>query len=382
MTTGQWVAVVGAAVLTLCFVPPGHTQVDPAKCGTRGPAEPNERIAGCTAIIEEGTAAKTVLAHTRDLRARAYFEIRDFDHAIADFSELLELSPKEPHAHYNRGVAYSRRGDFDNAITDYGEAIKLDPRYGKAYLCRGDAYQAKGDFDGAIADYDQAVQLDPKYKEAYLERGIAYSAKGELDHAISDYDQAIQLDPNFKIAYLRRGSAYRAKGDTDRAIADYDDGIRLDPKYAGAYRARGVAEFQAGSFAKSLADLDRSQELDPKDSYIALLREIVARRSDQPSRLTEATTQLDMTIWPGPVVRLFLGQIKEDAVLAAADDSNPKKQKEQVCDANFYIGELAQQRGLTDEAMRLLRFAATNCSKNSIEWSAAKAELKALGFNP
>jgi lipoprotein NlpI len=181
---------------------------------------------------------------------------------------------------------------------------------------------------------------------------------------------------------VRRGSVHRAKGDTDRAIADYDDGIRLDPKYARAYRARGVAVLQAGSFAKSLTDLDRSQELDPKDSYTALLREIVAMRSDQPGRLAEATTQLDMTKWPAPVVRLFLGEIKQDAVLAAAGDSDSKKQKDQVCDANFYIGEMALRRGATDEATQLFRSAAASCSKNSIEWSSAKAELKALGINP
>jgi lipoprotein NlpI len=371
----------GATALVFWFASPADAQGNPAKC-TAPTAAPEERIAGCTAAIEAGTGPKEDLAWAYNLRAGAYFEIRDFDHAIADFSQFVEFHPKEPKAHYNRGVAYSRRRDFDNAITDYSEAIKLDPRYGKAYLCRGDAYRAKGDFDGAIVDYDEAIQLDPKYKEAYLERGNAYSAKGDPDRAISDYDQAIQLDPNFKITYLVRGSAYRAKGDTDRAIADYDNGIRLDPKYARAYRARGVAELEAGAFAKSLADLDRSQELDPKDSYAALLRELVARRGDQPSRLAEATSQLDMTKWPTPVVRLFLGEMKQDAVLAAADDSNPKKQKEQACDANFYIGELAQQRGLTDEATRLFRFAAANCSKNSIEWSVAKAELKALGINP
>jgi len=381
MTRKKWPAIAGAVTLVVWFASTAHAQGNPVKCAApMAPAE--ERIAGCTAVIEAETGPGTNLAWAYNLRALAYVEIRDFDRAIADFSRLVELQPKEPRVHYNRGTTYFRKGDFDRAIADYDQAIELDRGYGAAYLCRGDAYRAKGDLDVAIRDYNEAIQLDPKYKEAFLERGQAYSAKGDLDRAIADYDQAIQLDRNFKMAYLRRGSAYRAKGDTNRAIADLDDGIRLDPKYPRAYRARGVAEFQAGLLAKSLADLDQSQELDPKDSYTALWREIVARRSSEPSRLAETAVQLHMTKWPAPVVRLFLGEMIQDAVLAAADDADPKKQKERVCEANLFSGELLLQKRVTEEAMRLFRLAAASCSKNSIEWSAAKAELKALGIDP
>jgi len=381
MTRKKWPAIAGAVTLVVWFASTAHAQGNPVKCtAPMAPAE--ERIAGCTAVIEAETGPSTNLDWAYNLRALAYFEIRDFDHAIADLSRLVELQPKEPRVHYNRGTTYFRKGDFDRAIADYDQALELDRGYGAAYLCRGDAYRAKGDLDAAVLDYNEAIQLDPKYKGAFLERGQAYSAKGDLDRAIADYDQAIQLDRNFKMAYLRRGSAYRAKGDTDRAIADFDDGIRLDPKYPRAYRARGVAEFQAGSLAKSLADLDQSQELDPKDSYTVLWREIVARRGNLPSRLAEAMAQLDMTKWPAPVVRMFLGETASEAVLAAADDADPRVQKRQVCEARFYAGEQALQRGSTEDATQLFGLAAVDCPKNFIEWSAAKAELKTLGVKP
>jgi tetratricopeptide (TPR) repeat protein len=379
--TRKWCVIAGVLVGAIWFASPAHAQGDPTRCSAPI-ASSDERIAGCTAVIEVGRGPKSNLAWAYDVRARAYFETRDFDRAIADFSELIELDPNQPHTHNNRGAAYLRKGDFDRAIADYGQAIQLDPRYREAYLCRGDAYRAKGDLDRAMIDYNQAIQLDPRYKEAYLERGKAYRAKGDFDRAITDYDQAIQLDPNFKIAYLVRGSAYSSKGDTDRAIADYDEGIRLDPKNARAYRMRGLVNLRAGSLPKSLADLDQSQELDPKDFYAALWREIVVRRSDQPSHLADATAKLDMTKWPAPIVRLFLGETTPEAVLAAAENSAPLLQKGQVCEANFFAGELALQRGSKEDAARLFGLAATDCPKTFIEWSAAKDELKALGVNP
>jgi lipoprotein NlpI len=131
-----------------------------------------------------------------------------------------------------------------------------------------------------------------------------------------------------------------------------------------------------------LTDLHQSQELDAKDAYTALWREIVARRSNQPSRLADATAQLDMTKWPAPVVRMFLGETTPETALAAAEDADAKKQKDQVCEANFYAGELALQRSSKEDAARLFGLAVADCPKLFIEWSAAKAELKALGVNP
>ena len=127
-------------------------------------------------------------------------------------------------AYNNRGNIWFHRGDFDRAIADYNQAIQLDPKYGVAYTNRGSALGSKGNFDRAIADFDQAIQLDPKDADAYYSRGRAWSGKGDLDRAIADYNQAIQLNPKYGNAYVNRGSAWGNKGDLDRAIADYRPG--------------------------------------------------------------------------------------------------------------------------------------------------------------
>ena len=89
--------------------------------------------------------------------------------------------------------------------------------------------------------------------------------------------------------------------------------------------------------------------------------------------------KIDMTAWPAPVIRLFLGEMTSDAVLAAADDPNAAKKKGQLCVANFYSGELALRQGAKDEAARLFKIAVSDCPKTFIEWDAAKSELKGLG---
>jgi lipoprotein NlpI len=75
-----------------------------------------------------------------------------------------------------------------------------------------------------------------------------------------------------------------------------------------------------------------------------------------------------------------MGQITPAAVLAAADDPDASKKKGQVCEANFYSGELSLTKGSKDEATRLFRLAASDCPHSFDEWDAANAELKALGL--
>jgi len=101
-----------------------------------------------------------------------------------------------------------------------------------------------------------------------------------------------------------------------------------------------------------------------------------------PSRLDQAMTQIDMTKWPAPVIRLYLGQMTPAAVLAAADDPDAITKKGQVCEANFYSGELALQQSNKENAMQLFRLAAADCPKSFIECKGANEELKALGVTP
>jgi lipoprotein NlpI len=216
----------------------------------------------------------------------------------------------------------------------------------------------------------------------FSNRGLAYRDKGELDRAIADFNEAIRLEPKFAVAFNSRGFTYDRKGERDRAIADYTEAIRLDPKFAVAFRNRGRAYLYAGALPKALADFSQSSELDPKNGYAALWLEIIGKRSNLPSRLQQATEKIDMTKWPAPVIHVFLGQLTHEALLAAADNHDPKTEKGQVCEANFYSGELALQQGKKDEAARLFKLAANDCPKGLIEWAAASAELKALGVAP
>lgn len=134
-----------------------------------------------------------------------------------------------------RGYCWERKKEYDKAIADYSEAIRLYPEYAGAYNNRGIVLQKKQEYDKAIADYNEAIRLDPKYALAYNNRGNAWHEKQEYDKAIADYNEAIRLDSKYASAYNNRGTVWYEKQEYDEAIANYNEAIRLDPKFASAY---------------------------------------------------------------------------------------------------------------------------------------------------
>ena len=187
----------------------------------------------------------------------------------------------------------------------------------------------------------------------------------------------IRLDPKSPSDH-HRDTKDQSRDDLSRIIVYYSAAIRHDPNDDDAYFHRGLANFYAGAHPQALADLVQASKLDPAYPYYAIWIDLIDQRNNRTSRLAQAITHLDMTKWPAPVIRLFLGQTTPAAVLAAADDSDPNTRRGQVCEANFYSGRLALQLGAREEAARLLRLASAECPREFVEGPAAAAELKAL----
>jgi len=280
-------------------------------------------------------------------------------------------------------TACAQNKDNDAAVAGCTRVIddsKVKPKgRAAAFYNRGNAHSAKGDFAAAIADYDEAIRLDPKNARAFANRGTAHSEKGDAGAAIADFDAAIKLDRRLASAYFNRANALAAKGEADRAVADYSAAIKYDRRNVNAYIARGALYLAQGAAPKARADMALAARLDRRNAYAVLWQDITERRAKQKGVLARGTKGLDMKAWPAPVIRLFTGEIKQDAVLSAAEDADPAVKQAHTCEANFYGGQHALIEGQRDDAVKLFEAAAKDCPHGFLEGIAATAELKGLG---
>lgn len=85
--------------------------------------------------------------------------------------------------------------DFDGAIADYTEAIEINANYASLYFNRGTALLNKLEFEKAIDDFDSAIYLEANNAEFYNGRATAKMDKGDLEGAKKDFFKSIELNP-------------------------------------------------------------------------------------------------------------------------------------------------------------------------------------------
>lgn len=249
-----------------------------------------------------------------------------------------------------------------------------------AFYNRGNAYRHKDELDRAIHDYDRALELNPGNANALDNRGVAYTLKGDYAHAISDFDDALRFNPGNLTALANRAAAYARSGDFRRAISDYDQALSINPRNANALASRGRAYFYRGRFAAARQDFAAAGKLNPPDPYSAMWTYLASARAGHDGRneLEKNAKQINMTTWPGRVISLYLGNATQEMVLSAASDPDAKKDREQHCEAYFYLGEVALVGGRRPEAKRLFQQSINTGVTSFTEYAGAQAELKLL----
>lgn len=277
----------------------------------------------------------------------------------------------------NRGVAYTGMGQYAEALRDFTSAIGLDGKNAEAFNGRGQALTESGKMDEAFADFERAIALDPGYANAYYNRGNAYAAKGDMPAAIASYDRAIALLPSDIASLANRAIAHEELGEFESALADYDALAKFTANGTDVYYGRGRIEYFLGRFAAAANDFNRVTEIGQPNPYYLLWQHIAVARAGRAgeSRLAAKAANLALVEWPGPVLRHILGKATADEVVAAARNADRDTERGQLCEAYYYLGQLALLRGERSEAERLFRLAVATDVASFGEYKGARVEL-------
>ena len=286
------------------------------------------------------------------------------------------------------GSEAAQRHNPDMAITLYSKAIEVGtlPSETEAdvFNARGMARLQKQDWNAAVADFNEALKRKAGSTEAHFGLGVAYSSQGNDDGALREFGSIIEQGRGARDmladAYAARGETYLTLGQYQRGLEDFDEALSRQPKDAGAHGGRGDAYFYLGQFDKAEADLKAAAATETKMPYYPLWLYLAEKHQgkDGKADLERGAAALDLKAWPGPVIELYRGKISRDDMLAAAKTGDEKAQRDQQCEADFYLGEHALLAGNKDEAGRLLGDAVSNCDRRFIEYAGAKAELSRI----
>jgi tetratricopeptide (TPR) repeat protein len=136
----QWIERVCAGVIlttSLSCAQPVFAQQNDMDVCFKGSGQ--TAIAACTRRIS--LAKGNNLAIVYHSRGYEYMQLRQFEMAIADFTQSIRVNPSYLDPYVNRCLCYRGTGDFEKAAADANSALRLDPKDSDARLCLTRAQQ-------------------------------------------------------------------------------------------------------------------------------------------------------------------------------------------------------------------------------------------------
>jgi lipoprotein NlpI len=114
--------------------------------------------------------------------------------------------------------------------------------------------------------------------------------------------------------------------------------------------------------------------------YSALMLHLAMKRQgrDDAQQLAPVAEAADLSKWPGPLLKLYLGHMAADEVIAVAANADANTRKRQECEANYFTGEDALLHNQPATALARFKAARDGCPKGNIGHAEALAELRRL----
>jgi TPR repeat protein len=237
-------------------------------------------------------------------------------------------------------------------------------------------------------------------------------ARQLLEQVCSEDEPVTAAEACYMLAYLERDTTMmtpRARALNERAcelghgeacshvvIGHYEQGrdaqavelatrlLERDPDQWLPRYTRSLATMNLGRYAEAAADLERLCDIRSADWPHCHLMLFAARGraggGDAATTLAaSALAQVDEATWPKPVASFYLGKLGAKALLDKAKSPDPDREREQLCEAYYYLGQHHMIAGRRRQAVQMFQKSVATGVESFIEYKSALAELGRLG---
>jgi tetratricopeptide (TPR) repeat protein len=214
------------------------------------------------AVAHSGTVSEGERLMILSLQARANADPR----AALEYTEqLVAKFPRDERARLALGLAYFGQQDYDRAILEFKQAIEIDSSFSPAYNMLGYAYRPVGRNEDAEAAYKKYIQLIPDDPNPYDSYAELLMKTGRFDESVAQYEKALSIDPHFPGSYLGISADRMFQGQPGKALAEAQrlyDAARDDGDRRAALFAQAIVSVDAGDTEHALQRLAQEYALD------------------------------------------------------------------------------------------------------------------------
>jgi tetratricopeptide (TPR) repeat protein len=215
-------------------------------------------------------------------RARAFTGLKQYDAALNDLNNVLQLDTDNVAARVARGKVKLETNKADDALVDFEQAVKAQPSNAEAQFGYGKSLVLNRHAGDAIDPLTRAIEADPKNAEAYRLRGTAYAASSPK-RALEDFKQAVAINPDDFEAYFNWGMV-------DGGAERHQDAIEHFAKAIEKYKPKTDADSDMPYMAGHLHHASELIELGKVTKDPAAQKALYKQASDETKALVD---QLD-----------------------------------------------------------------------------------------
>lgn len=290
------------------------------------------------------------------MRGDIYNRLHNYDLAVEDYSNYLELVPNDHQVLLERGRANLARKKLESAKADFDALIDKDEINTEAYLGRSQVFLEKDDLEAAEADCQKAVRLDSRNPDALTTRGkILSSLSKDYFEAEECFTKAIELhseEDNVRVAenYYLRGISRYEQQKFFKAAEDFRRAISLRSRHPGSYVWNAIVSAKLENWADAIDNLQQAISLRPSaaNQYRRLGKPAAEKAIEYYDQLIKRGNSDSQSFRNRGMAYQFLGSID----LAIQDFSMSLREDPNDVDSRVRHAQLLLQRNRLDDAIR------------------------------
>ena len=170
--------------------------------------------------------------------------------------------------HFARGEDYREQEQWDEAIIEFKNVLQLDPNHGGAHYGLSQSFLNTGKTAEAFWELRETVRLSPDNHEAAVQFGQLSIYAGELEDALEKSNAVVAKDPNDRAAWLVKAQAHEGLKQDDEALAAYEKAVEVAPDEDGVlmvlanyHRRIGNRERAEALFTKAAREMENGRTL-------------------------------------------------------------------------------------------------------------------------
>ena len=216
-------------------------------------------------------SAATVSADDLARRGAASAARHDYESALADLNQAIELDPTQAALFTQRAGILLPMKRADNAMADLDQALTLDATQADARYQRAWLRSRTKNPDGAKADLDELDKTLPAQAQMRLPMAHLYDSLEELPRALAQFNQWLEAHPHEfnrdAVLNSRCWTRLRLGIELDKALDDCNEAVNADRKNANYLDSRAWVYLRLGQYKDALSDFDRSIEYRPGGAW-------------------------------------------------------------------------------------------------------------------